>query len=294
MPDFAAYVAPVLQWLYSLTGSYGWTLIIIGIGIRLLTWPLNLQQMRSSKQMAALNPQLEALRKKYKDDKEKLTQAQMELYREAGINPLGGCLPMIIQFPILIILYQGIVRLQGTPEFNAPFWWLPNLAHPEGVPPVWPFTQFYPTIPAAPLFIPILIVVMVITSLIQQQMMPMTSTDPQARSMASSMQLMTVMFAFIFISLPAGLTLYYVVQNLTGIALQYLWLGPGKLPLPSPPWLHDETPPRVSPNGAALVTEPTINSATANSSDMDEDEDPVAVPKRRTNVRNKKKRRSER
>lgn len=292
MPDFASYVASFLQVLYGLTGSYGWTLIIIGIGIRLLTWPLNLQQMRSSKQMAALSPQLETLRKKYKDDKEKLTQAQMELYREAGINPLGGCLPMLIQFPILIVLYNGIVRLQSTPEFNAPFWWLPNLAHPEGIPPIWPFTQFFAGVAAAPLFIPVLIVLMVITSLIQQQMMPMTSTDPQARSMASSMQLMTIMFAFIFITLPAGLTLYYVVQNLTGIALQYLWLGPGKLPIPNPPWLRDETPLKVSASTAALVTEPTINSAPANSSDMEEDEESVAVPKRRSNVRNKKKRRS--
>lgn len=285
-------VAQLLSLLHNVVGSYGWTLIIIGIAIRVVTWPLNLKQMRSSKQMAALQPQMEAIRKKYKDDREKQSQAQMELYKEAGINPLGGCLPLLVQFPFLILLYNAISRLQSTPEFAAPFWWLPNLALPEGIPPIWPFTQFFAGVPAAPYFIPILILLMVITSLVQQQMMTMASSDPQAKSMQQSMLIMTVMFPIFFMTLPAGLTLYYVVQNITGIILQYLWLGPGKLPLPNPPWLHDDPPRAITSNvTATLATEPPMTTASANSSASDDDEDPAAVSKRRTNVRNKKKRR---
>lgn len=294
MPDFGLtdLFVTILRALYNLTGSYGWTLIIIGVGIRVITWPLNLKQMRASKDMAALNPRLEELKKKYKDDREKLTQAQMELYREAGINPLGGCLPLLIQFPVLIVLYNAIVRLSQEPEFAAPFWWLPNLTQPEGIPPIWPFTQFFADTPAAPLFIPILIVLMVITSLIQQQMMPMTSNDPQARQMASTMQIMTIMFVFIFITLPAGLTLYYVVQNIAGIVLQYVFLGPGKIPVPPPPWIHDDKPLSVSTNGAVMATQPKISAPVSASSDDDTEEETVAVSKRRPNVRNRKKRRS--
>src|SRR4051812_30406026 len=92
-----------LRWLYGVIGSYGWTLVALGVLVRLVTWPLQLQQMRSPKAMAQLNPQLEILKKKYKDDREKMTQAQMELYKEAGVNPVAGCLPLIIQFPVLII-----------------------------------------------------------------------------------------------------------------------------------------------------------------------------------------------
>ena len=259
---------------------------------------LSVGLMRSARAMAALAPQMEVLKKKYKDDREKLSQAQMELYREAGVNPLGGCLPLLIQFPILIILYQAIQKLAQNPDFNAPFLWIPSLAHPEGIPPIWPFTQFYPNIAAATYFFPILILLMLATSLIQQSMMPQTSADPQAKQMGSTMKYMGIFFTFIFIPLPAGLTLYYVTQNVMGIILQYLFLGANGLPIPNPPWIRDDKPtltissaaaaaaaeasaelspaPTTSPNGQAAETKPST----------------PAADKRRTNVRSNKKRRS--
>jgi YidC/Oxa1 family membrane protein insertase len=279
-----------LRWLNGIIGSYGWTLIAVGVLIRLVTWPLQLQQMRSQKAMAQLNPQLEALKKKYKDDREKLTQAQMELYKEAGINPLGGCAPLLIQFPVLIILYNAIRHLALDPGFAAPFLWLPNLAAPEGIPPIWPFTQFFHDVPAAPLFIPILVVLMIITGYIQQQLMPMSSSDPQSAQMASSMRIMTLVFPLLFINFPAGLSLYYVVQNLTGIILQYLFLGAGQLRIPNPPWVRDEPLPNIVKNGAVPATEPAII-ASADGSDDTEIEPNGDVAKRRANVRTKKKRR---
>ncbi len=281
-----------LEWLYSIIGSYGWTIIIFGVLVRVATWPLQLQQMRSQKAMARLQPQLEALKKKHKDDREKLTQAQMELYREAGINPLGGCLPLLIQLPVLILLYNAIRKLSEQPAFAAPFLWLPNLTQPEGIPPVWPFTQFFPGVHPAPLFIPILVVLMVLTGLIQQQMMPMSSSDPQSQQMASSMRIMTLFFPLLFINFPAGLSLYYVVQNVVGIILQYLFIGPGQLPLPAPSWIRDEPPIQLAPSSAAAITAPeaTMTASLADTSPTVEANGDV--PKRRSNVRNKKKRRS--
>ncbi len=289
-------VAGWLQWVYSIVGSYGWTIIIFGILVRLITWPLQLTQMRSARAMAALAPQMEALKKKYKDDREKLSQAQMELYREAGVNPLGGCLPMLIQFPILIILYQAIQKLAENPDFAAPFLWIPSLAHPEGIPPIWPFTQFYPTIAAATYFFPILILLMLATSLIQQSMMPQTSADPQAKQMGSTMKYMGIFFTFIFIPLPSGLTLYYVTQNVVGIVLQYLFMGASGLPIPNPPWIREPKPLVIS-GTATVAAEASTNvsptpSTSTNGQPAEAKPPAQAADKRRTNVRSNKKRRS--
>ena len=98
-----------MLFLYDVAGhNFAISIAIFTVAVRLITLPLTLPQQRSAKKMQALQPRLQELQKKYKDSKEKLSQAQMELYKEAGVNPLGGCLPMFIQFPVWIALYQAI------------------------------------------------------------------------------------------------------------------------------------------------------------------------------------------
>jgi YidC/Oxa1 family membrane protein insertase len=152
--------------------------------------------------MQELQPKMRELQERFKDDKEKLAQEQMKLYREHGVNPLGGCLPLLIQFPILIGLYRAIVELANTdPNFARPFLWLKSLAEPEPLP--------Y-----------ILIILMVISQFLYQKLLTPPAADPQQQSMNRVMQFMPLMFAFIFINLPAGLVLYYLVFNLVSIVQQ--------------------------------------------------------------------------
>ncbi len=204
----------LLKFLYAVFGSYGIAIIVFAVIVKVVTFPLMVQQIRSSRAMQKLQPKLQELQKKYKDDREKLSQEQMKLYREAGVNPLGGCLPLLIQIPILWGLYQALLNLSQTPEFQQPFLWLKDLSKPEGFP--------Y-----------ILIIVMVISQWVYQRMAtpPTTTTDPQQKSMNQMMQLMPLFFAFLFINFPAGLVLYWVVQNLVSIVQQFFITGTEGLPL---------------------------------------------------------------
>jgi len=200
-----------LQFLYQLFGSYGWAIIVFTVVIKMLLLPLTMQQIRSMKAMSALQPKMQELQKKYAKDKEKLAQAQMELYREAGVNPLGGCLPMLIQLPVLWGLYYALNNLAMTdPEFKKPFLWLADLSQPEGIP--------Y-----------ILIIIMTISQFVYQKMSTPPSTDPQTAMNNRIMQFMPLMFAFIFIKFPSGLVLYWVVMNLVSIVQQYFIGGLGGL-----------------------------------------------------------------
>mgnify|MGYP005845644045 CR=1 FL=1 len=193
--------------------------------VRLLTHPLTSMQTRSMKRMQELQPELDKIKKKYANDREKLSQAQMELYRQAGINPLGGCLPLIIQLPIIFGLYSAIITtLGGSPLqlFNLhgrvlipalysdiplanQFLWL-NLAQPD------------PT--------PILAILVVVTTFLQQRlMMPAGGGEGQAAAMTQSMQyIMPLMFGWIAFTLASGLSIYFIVSNLVGIA-QYSAMG---------------------------------------------------------------------
>ncbi len=193
--------------------------------VRLLTQPLTASQTRSMKRMQELQPQLNELKKKYANDREKLQQAQMELYRQAGINPLGGCLPLLVQLPIIFGLYSAITTtLAGSPlqllnlhgrilipglQSEIPlanhFLWL-NLAQPD------------PT--------PILAILVVVTTFVQQRMMmPASSGDGQAAAMSQSMQyVMPLMFGWIAFTLASGLSIYFIATNLIGI-VQYSLMG---------------------------------------------------------------------
>ena len=168
------------------------------------------------KSMQKLGPQMEKLKERYANDKEKLNKEIMDLYKRNGVNPLGGCLPMALQFPVFIGLYNAL----STPiELrHAPFLWIKDLSRPD-----WEALQFavpvwWPS--SLPSGIPILTIVMGATMFIQQWMTP-SAGDPNQRRM---MMLMPLMFTFMFVSFPAGLTVYWLVNNLLSIAQQY-WIN---------------------------------------------------------------------
>ncbi len=228
----------LLLFIYYLIGNYGLAIIIFTLLIRLITLPFYATQQKAMRKQQELTKSKEwqDMQKKYAKDKEKLAQEQMRLYREAGVNPLGGCLPALIPWPILIALYQSITMVMGTqpeqlmdlskhlynfsPALAAavpvnPFFLGLNLA---GIPD-WgrPLTLIIPALVLA-------------STWIQQKMMTMPSADAQTAQMNQSMQLMMPLFiGYISLSFPIGLSLYWIVFNVVGIVQQYLQNGWGNL-----------------------------------------------------------------
>jgi YidC/Oxa1 family membrane protein insertase len=201
----------VLHFCHRFTGSYGLDIILLTVLIKVLMAPLTHKSFVSMKQMQKLQPQMEKLKEKYGDDKEKLNKEIMELYRRNGVNPLGGCLPMVLQFPVFIGLYNAL----STPiELrHAPFLWIKDLSRPD-----WESLPF--TFGSWHLGIPILTILMGASMFLQQWMTP-SAGDPNQRKM---MMLMPVMFTFMFVSFPAGLTVYWLINNLLSIGQQY-WIN---------------------------------------------------------------------
>ncbi|MGH7766112.1 MAG: membrane protein insertase YidC, partial [Candidatus Binatia bacterium] len=169
----------------------------------------------SMKQMQKLQPQMERLKEKYKDNKEALNKEIMELYRRNKVNPFGGCLPMLLQFPVFIGLYNAL--LTPIELRHAPFLWIKDLSRPDSE--SLPFCiGSWCTIGSWPLGVPILTLLMGASMFAQQWMTP-TAGDPNQRRM---MLMMPVIFTFMFITFPAGLTIYWLVNNLLSIAQQYV------------------------------------------------------------------------
>ena len=199
---FATIVMRMLLGMKALVGlSYGWVLVIFGILIRLLLWPMNQTAMRTSIKMQALQPELQALQKRYAKDPEAQRTAMMKLYADHGMSPLSplmGCLPMLIPMPILMALY---FVFQNTIEFRGvPFLWLPDIALKD------PY-YITPLVMGASMFV---------LSMIGMRAGP---PNPQAKMMA---YMMPVMFTVIFLNFASGLNLYYAVQNLVAIPQQWL------------------------------------------------------------------------
>jgi YidC/Oxa1 family membrane protein insertase len=193
---------------------------LLTVIVRLLTAPLAAKQMRSMKRMGEIQPRLKALQEKHKDDRQQQSQEMMKLYKEAGVNPLGGCLPMVLQIPVFIGLYYA---LQSSIDLRqAPFMlWINDLSRPE--------TLF--TIPGVGWPVRLLPVLMTGSMALQQRMTPTTTTmDPvQARTMQV---VMPIMFFFMFYGFPAGLVLYWLVSNLLAVA-QQLYLNRQVNPQPA-------------------------------------------------------------
>lgn len=209
------WVAPLTRlfiWLlhacHTFIPNYGLAIIFLTVMVRLLTAPLMAKQMRSMKRMSAIQPRLRALQEKYADDRQRQSQEVMKLMREAGANPLGGCLPMLFQFPFLIGLFwalQSSIDLRQAP-FVA---WIQDLSAPE--------TLF--TIPGPDLPVRVLPLLMGGSMVLQQRMSPSTMDPNQARMMMTIMPIMLTVISYRF---PSGLVLYWFVSNLLAIAHQLL------------------------------------------------------------------------
>lgn len=189
---------------------------------RLALTPLQLKQQRSAKQQQDLRPKLDELQKKYKDDREKLAQEQMKLYREAGINPVGGCLTLVIQLPLMIGLYQAIIRvLASTPLQllalpNDIYSWIPGMS--SLIPLKSQFLWLDLALPDPLYIMPVLVVV---TAWYYQKLLTPPSNDPQSEAMAKQMQIMMpLMTGFFAATYASGLAIYFLISNLVGI-LQY-------------------------------------------------------------------------
>jgi YidC/Oxa1 family membrane protein insertase len=233
----AAIVGPLtagLVALYGLFGSYGLAIIVLTLAIKLITFPLNLQQIRSSKAMRDIQPLIEEAKRRYGRDKERLTQETMRIYRENGVNPVSGCLPLLIQMPIWFGLYWALINLSQTaPEFNSGFLWLPSLAQPD---------PFY-----------ILVVLTVVTQYVVQKMMAVPSNDPQQQMMNRVMLFMPLTFGFVAMSVPSGLVLYWVTTNVFTFFQQLLTTGWGDL-MPNRPQNQTAAAPRTAPSNPERAT----------------------------------------
>jgi YidC/Oxa1 family membrane protein insertase len=229
----------LLLLIYQLIGqNFGLAIILFTILVRALTYPLTASQMKSTAALQEMqkSEKWKKIQAKHKDDREKLAQEQMKLYQEMGINPFGSCLPTLIQFPIIIGLYQAVISaMAATPlqligfsnriyEFfpnvagllplNSRFLWM-DLSQPERL-----------FIPGIPIGIPLLAILVVITSYLQTKLMtPMSTGDAQGAATARMMTLyMPLLIGWLAYSFPAGLAVYFVASNVVGIA-QYALMG---------------------------------------------------------------------
>jgi YidC/Oxa1 family membrane protein insertase len=197
-----------LNMMNKVTNNYGIDIIILTILIKIIFYPLTVKSSTSMKKMQKLQPKIMKLKEKYANDKGKLNQEMMGLYKTEGVNPMGGCLPMVIQIPVFFALYKA---LSGAIELRHAyfFWWINDLSSPEDL--------FTFTVAGYALPIRILPLIMGITQVIQQKMTP-TTADPMQEKI---MLLMPIVFTFLFWSFPSGLVLYWLINNVISIAQQY-------------------------------------------------------------------------
>jgi len=227
---------PMINFLVLLSkymlGNFGIAIIVLTIIIRIITLPLTLRQLHSTKAMQVLQPKMKELQKKYAKDKEQLNREVMKLYKETGVNPLGCALPMLIQFPIWIALYQAVIQaLAYTPE---------NLLGLSKQ--LYSSSLIQETLPLSHHFLwldlargDIWIAILVAASMwVLQKMSAQPAVEAQQQSMNRIMLwMMPLMFGFFSITLPSGLSVYWVVNNIIGILLQYRLTGWGTLSKPS-------------------------------------------------------------
>lgn len=197
--SFLAYpLLELLQFFYRFVHNYGVAIILLTLLVRAVFYPLSVKSARSMKAMQKLQPQIAALKAKYKDDMPRFNQEQMALFKAHKVNPLGGCLPMLVQLPVFFALYA--VLGSSIELFHAPFFgWVQDLSSKD------PYYIF-----------PVL---MGISMFVQQKMTPMAGMDPMQQKM---MMFMPIVFSFIMINLPSGLTIYIFLSTLLGIVQQML------------------------------------------------------------------------
>jgi YidC/Oxa1 family membrane protein insertase len=227
----------VLLLINSLVGNFGISIILFTILIRLITHPLTVRQFKGTQGMQQLqsDPRFKQIQEKYKDDKERLSQEQMKLYRELGINPLGSCLPTLIQFPIILGLYQSVVRAMAASPlelFRLEQIIYPGFINPANVLPLqnqflWMDLGQPERLVIFGVGIPVLTILVVITTYLQSKLIepPSSGTNDQGAMMTKSMSIyMPLLMGFMAYSLASGLALYFLASNVVGI-IQYAILG---------------------------------------------------------------------
>ncbi len=201
-----------LKLFHYIAPNYGIDIILLTVSIRIAFLPISIRSQRSMMKMQRLQPQIERLREKYKDQNEQLQKEMVDLYKRNHVNPLGGCAPMALQLPIFLGLYEAL--LNSIELRHAPFiGWINDLSTPDCL--------HIPGLPQLPLMhchgLPVLVLLMGLTSFIQQYMTP-TTPDPNQQRM---MMLTPLIFTIMLINFPAGLALYYFSSNLLGVVQQY-------------------------------------------------------------------------
>jgi YidC/Oxa1 family membrane protein insertase len=211
---FRLWLLTALQWTHQMVGNYGWAIILITCVVKLLFTPLTHMSFESMKRMQALQPKLKALQERYKNDQAALSKEMMGLYKKNKVNPMGGCLPMLLQIPIFIAFYQVLaqtVELRGEPFI----FWIKDLSEVDRA---WTLPFEIPFLGDAVNILPLL---MLGSMVWQQKLTPMTGTPEQQKMM----MFMPIVFGFIFYSLPSGLVLYWFVNNLLSIFHQLFIKG---------------------------------------------------------------------
>jgi YidC/Oxa1 family membrane protein insertase len=198
LQPLGAAITWALYGLHDLFGlGYGWVLILFGVIIRLLLWPLNAKAMRSQMKNMEIQPKMKELQARYKNEPEKLQKEMLRLYKEEGFNPMGGCMPMLIPLPILLTLFfvfQNTIAFRGVG-----FLWLPDLSRPDPL-------YILPVLLGASMF-----------ALQWFSMRAMTEPNPQAKMM---MYFMPIFMTVIFLNFASGLNLYYTAMNFASVPQQ--------------------------------------------------------------------------
>ena len=187
-----------LNWLHGYIGNWGWSIVVLTLIIRLILFPLSYKGMLSMNKLKDLAPKMKELQEKYKDDKQKLQMHMMDLYKKNGANPMGGCLPILLQIPVFFAIYRVLLN---AIELKGAEWalWIHDLSLKD---------PYY-----------ILPITMGILMFLQQKITPTTFTDPMQEKM---MKFLPLIFTVFFVMFPAGLTLYWTVNNFCSIIQQYV------------------------------------------------------------------------
>ncbi|MDD5129782.1 MAG: membrane protein insertase YidC [Candidatus Omnitrophica bacterium] len=212
--DFIAQLLlQLLGFFFNLVHNWGLAIIILSIAVYFLLFPLSIKQMRSMKEMQLLQPKIEALRKELKDNPQRLNKEIMELYKEHKVNPLGGCLPLLLQMPIFFALYQALIR--SVALRGAHFLWIKDLSSPDQA-----FT-LKNSIPFLGNQVNILPILMAIGMFIQQKISMAKATGEAAQQQKLMSIIMPIMFGVIFYQMPSGLVLYWFVNSLLMLGYQF-------------------------------------------------------------------------
>lgn len=213
--DFIAQILlQFLGFIYGLVHNWGLAIIILSISVYFLLFPLSIKQMRSMKAMQVLQPKIEAIRKEFKDNPQRMNKEIMELYKEHKVNPLGGCLPLLLQMPIFFALYQAMIR--SVALRGAHFLWIKDLSSPDKL------FVFKNSIPLLGNQFNILPILMAIGMFVQQKISMTTAATSEAAQQQKIMSIvMPIMFGVIFYQMPSGLVLYWFVNSALMLVYQF-------------------------------------------------------------------------